>query len=46
MFKYSKDPIIYPRESAWFGEEIDADVIIPMEQTQIYKDNTFGLKTL
>lgn len=22
MFKYSRDPIIFPRESSWFGQEI------------------------
>ena len=22
MFKYTKDPIIFPRESSWFGQEI------------------------
>lgn len=46
MVKFMYDPIIYPMESAFFGE-IDLDgKEIPMEQTKIYKDNTFGLRTL
>jgi hypothetical protein len=25
MFKYTKDPIIYPKESEWFGEEVSLE---------------------
>lgn len=46
MFKFSKDPIIYPHESAWFGEVSLDGKTVPMEETGIYKQNTLGLKTL
>ena len=46
MYKFSKDPIIFPPGSAWFGERDPEGNHIPMEETQIYKDDTFGLKTL
>ena len=46
MIKFTRDPIIYPLESAWFGESLPDGRVVPMEQTQIYKSNSFGLKTL
>lgn len=46
MVKFMYDPVIYPMESSWFGEINEDGQEIPMEQTQIYKMNTFGLKTL
>lgn len=46
MIKFTRDPIIYPRESAWFGESLADGRVVPMEDTKIYKDNKFGLKTL
>ena len=46
MVKFLYDPIIYPIESSWFGEINNQGEIIPMHETQIYIDNTFGLKTL
>ena len=46
MVKFSKDPIIYPKESSWFGQIDTNGNTIPMEETEIYKNNLFGLKTL
>lgn len=46
MVKFLKDPIIFPRESSWFGETNNEGKIVPMEETAIYKENKFGLKTL
>jgi len=46
LVKFKFDPIIYPQESSWFGEVDPSGKVIPMEETAIYKDNTFGLKTL
>jgi palmitoyl-protein thioesterase len=46
MVKFMHDPIIYPKESSWFGEMNEKGEIKPMEETKIYKENKFGLKTL
>lgn len=46
MVKFTHDPIIFPRESSWFGQNDGNGKTIPMEETQIYKENTFGLQTL
>ena len=47
MFRFTQDPIIYPHESAWFGEvSADGKTTVPMEETTIYLKNTLGLKTL
>ena len=46
MVKFKHDPIIYPSESSWFGEVDAAGRVVPMEETGIYKENKFGLKTL
>ena len=46
MVKFQHDPIIYPRESSWFGETLPDGRVIPMEETRLYKENLFGLKTL
>jgi len=46
MIKFMYDPIVYPQESCWFGQVDENGRVIPMEKTQIYTDNTFGLKTL
>jgi palmitoyl-protein thioesterase len=46
MVKFLKDPIIYPKESSWFGQIDETGNTIPMEQTEIYQQNLFGLKTL
>lgn len=46
MIKFTNDPVIHPIESAWFGQINQHGEVIPMEETHIYKHNTFGLKTL
>ena len=46
MIKFIHDPMIYPKESSWFGETNPDGKVIPMEETRIFKENTFGLKTL
>jgi len=46
MVKFLKDPIIYPKESSWFGQIDESGNTLPMEQTEIYLHNLFGLKTL
>jgi len=43
---FADDTVVYPRESEWFGElEIDGSVT-PMEKTDLYKQDTIGLKKL
>ena len=46
MVKFKNDPIIYPKESSWFGETMPDGHVVPMEETRIFKENLFGLKTL
>ena len=46
LIKFKFDTIIYPNESTWFGDIAPDGSVRPMEQTQIFKENTFGLKTL
>ena len=46
MVRFLRDPIIFPMESAWFGETTQNGTVIKMEDTKIFKENTFGLKTL
>ena len=43
---FSNDTMIYPKETAWFYE-IQADsTILPYNQTEFYKQDLIGLKTL
>ncbi|KAF7637727.1 hypothetical protein Mgra_00002702 [Meloidogyne graminicola] len=48
LVQFLKDEEIQPKESAWFGfySENDTEKIIPMEQTNLYKQDLIGLKTL
>jgi palmitoyl-protein thioesterase len=46
MIKFKYDPIVYPRESSWFGEDAPDGKHLLMEDTDIFKKDTFGLKTL
>lgn len=46
MVRFKHDPIVYPGESTWFGETNSDGQIVPMRETRIFKENTFGLKTL
>lgn len=46
LVKFLWDPTIYPIESEWFGEINEEGRIIPMEETDIYINNRFGLRHL
>ncbi|CCO31251.1 palmitoyl-protein thioesterase [Rhizoctonia solani AG-1 IB] len=53
---FSEDKTVVPKESGWFGsykpanlsepDAMDEEVIVPMRQQPIYKDNRIGLRTL
>ena len=47
MFKYTKDPIIFPRESSWFGQEIalkDRKMVNEGEEERTQVDEDGGLE--
>lgn len=46
MIMFSRDEIIFPKESAWFSQLDPAGKVVPMEQTDLYTKNLFGLRTL
>ena len=46
MVKFKYDPMVYPIESSWFGENGPDGKTIPMEATALFKEDKFGLKTL
>ena len=46
MVKFAYDPVIYPIESSWFGQLNEDGKIVKMEETDIYKEDRFGLQTL
>jgi len=46
MVKFSWDPMVYPRESSWFGENGPDGKTFPMEETSLFKEDKFGLKSL
>lgn len=46
MVKFKKDQIIHPLESSFFGQYNAEGKELKMEDTEIYKKNKFGLKTL
>jgi len=46
MIKNKRENVVYPAESTWFGELLADESVIPMEDTRIYKEDLFGLKTL
>mmetsp|Transcript_22406 Transcript_22406/g.71688 ORF Transcript_22406/g.71688 Transcript_22406/m.71688 type:complete len:231 (-) Transcript_22406:1538-2230(-) len=48
LVKARDDTMIFPRESEWFGyfEDGDDDRILPFNETQAFKTNAFGLRTL
>ena len=46
MVKFKKDQIIHPLESSYFGQYNAEGNELKMEDTEIYKKNKFGLKTL
>ena len=46
LIAFKRDTMITPRESAHFGEYDKDHKVIPMEQTENYINDLFGLKTL
>lgn len=46
LVKFTNDPIIYPKDSSWFADTLPDGKLVQMEETTIYTQNTFGLKTL
>ena len=46
LVQFKRDTMITPRESAHFQELDDKHNLIDMKDTEIYKNNLFGLKTL
>ena len=43
---FSQDSMVYPKESEWF-QTFDADMnLLPLEDSDWYKNDTLGLKTL
>jgi len=45
---FTKDGMVEPRESEWFGfyKENDVSVMLPMENTTLYIEDRIGLRTL
>ena len=46
LIAFKRDTMITPRESAFFGEYDKDHKLVPMEETESYKKDLFGLKTL
>eukprot|EP00299_Pterocystis_sp_00344_P013044 c6345_g1_i1.p1 GENE.c6345_g1_i1~~c6345_g1_i1.p1 ORF type:complete len:355 (-),score=87.82 c6345_g1_i1:68-1132(-) len=48
LVKFSKDAVIVPRESCWFGyfKPFNVDEMIGMKEMDVYKEDTIGLKKL
>ena len=46
LIQYKRDTMISPRQSAHFEELDENHNVIPMKDTEIYKKDLFGLKTL
>lgn len=45
LFMFENDITVQPRESSWFGFW-DGDVVVPLRQQRIYKEDWIGLKAL
>ena len=46
MIEFSKDTMIFPKESEVFGSHDENGNLLTMEEQPIYKSDAFGLKTL
>lgn len=44
--KYEDDQIMYPKESAWFQQVDASGRVLPLNESDYYINDTFGLKTL
>ena len=43
---FTKDVVIHPRETAWFQHADVNGTVVPLNQTDFYKKDFIGLKTL
>ncbi|KAK6041373.1 hypothetical protein COOONC_21123, partial [Cooperia oncophora] len=48
LIKFTKDHMVVPKESSWFGyfKEGDLETIVPMNETTLYTEDRIGLKKL
>ena len=47
LVKFQNDTIIYPKETSQFGTiNVGSKTVTPMEETEVYKNDTIGLKTM
>ncbi|XP_074272801.1 uncharacterized protein LOC141596511 [Silene latifolia] len=48
LVMFEEDTMIIPRKSSWFGYHPDGstDVVLPFNETTLYKEDLIGLKTL
>ena len=46
MIEFTKDTMIFPKETAVFGSHDAQGNLIAMEDQSIYKSDAFGLKTM
>jgi palmitoyl-protein thioesterase len=46
LVMFQNDTMIYPKETAWFQEVNEKGKLIDLEDSEIYKNDTFGLRTL
>lgn len=46
LFMWDDDEIVHPKESEWFGAYDKHRLIVPLRKSEIYKNDTIGLKTL
>ncbi|BFI40347.1 palmitoyl-protein thioesterase [Marchantia polymorpha subsp. ruderalis] len=48
LIKFEQDAVLYPADTAWFGfyAPNDFSKVLPAEETDLYKEDWIGLKTL
>jgi len=46
LFLWDDDEVVHPRESEWFGAYNKYRIIVPVRESQLYKEDLIGLKTL
>ncbi|VDP11570.1 unnamed protein product [Heligmosomoides polygyrus] len=48
LIKFTKDHMVVPKESSWFGyyKQGDLDTIIPFNETRLYTEDRIGLRKL
>jgi len=44
--KMDDDQIMYPKESAWFQQVDASGNVVPLNESEYYQNDSFGLKTL